>query len=250
MRDRMASASSHIIKLANLCFSWPKTEEPVLDIKELYIEDGEQIFIIGPSGSGKSTLLSILGGILKPQHGTVSVLGQDISLLNCSGRDQFRADHIGFIFQMFNLIPYLSIVENVILPCQFSGIRKKKVLEKAHSLQAEALRLLRQLNLDDEDLLSKPVIELSVGQAQRVAAARALIGSPEIIIADEPTSSLDSDHRQAFINLLFNECTQAGTTLIFVSHDTSLGKLFHRTIELNNINKATVVGKIMKGVSI
>lgn len=246
----MVSASPHIIKLDDLCFSWPKKQEPVLDIKELGIACGEQIFIIGPSGSGKSTLLSILGGILKPQHGTVSVLGKEVSMLSSSDRDQFRADHIGFIFQMFNLIPYLTIVENVTLPCHFSTIRKEKVLAKGTTLQEEALRLLKKLNLDDQELLAKPVVELSVGQQQRVAAARALIGSPEIIIADEPTSSLDSDHREAFINLLFEECEQADTTLIFVSHDTSLARLFHRTVELSHFNTAIAAHKTTGGASV
>ncbi len=245
----MVSASPHIVKLADLYFNWPKAKQPVLDIKELSIGSGEQIFIIGPSGSGKSTLLSILGGILKPQHGMVSVLGHEISTLTSSERDQFRADHIGFIFQMFNLIPYLSIVENVTLPCQFSRIRKQRVLNKAISIQEEALRLLRKLNLSDEHLLSKPVIELSVGQQQRVAAARALIGSPEIIIADEPTSSLDSDHRQAFINLLFEECAQTNTTLIFVSHDTSLAELFHRTVKLHQLNNVVTFQQELGGIS-
>jgi len=191
---------------------------------------------MGPSGSGKTTLLGLLAGILKPQRGSVTVLGTDITTLHSIARDRFRADHIGFIFQMFNLIPYLSVVENIILPCHFSALRKKRALEHSSDLKSEALRLLTRLNLHDEQLLKKPVVELSIGQQQRVAAARALMGAPELLIADEPTSSLDSDHRQAFINLLFEECKASTTTLVFVSHDTSLAGLFHRRLQLDELN--------------
>ena len=111
------------------------------------------------------------------------------------------AHHIGFVFQMFNLIPYLSVVENVLLPCRFSDQRRLRALRDADSPEAEALRLLRQLDMTDATLLRRPVTSLSVGQQQRVAAARALIGAPALLIADEPTSSLDSDRRESFIRL-------------------------------------------------
>ena len=237
------TAGEPILSLQKLCFSWPKQADPILDIEQFQIESGEQLFLMGPSGSGKTTLLGILAGLIKPQQGEVVVLGQNIASLKGAAGDRFRAHHIGFIFQMFNLIPYLSVQENVILPCHFSRPRKEAALRQSPGLEEEAQRLLGHLRLDSKELINKPVLELSVGQQQRVAAARALIGSPELLIADEPTSSLDNEHREAFIRLLFEECALAGTTLIFVSHDTSLADLFHRTVHLQELNRATAKRK-------
>ena len=224
------------IDVAGLCFSWD-SHDPLLDIDSLQIKRGERIFIEGPSGSGKSTLLSLIAGVVTPQKGTIAINDQSVSALNGADRDRFRADHIGFIYQMFNLIPYLSVVENVTLPCRFSLRRREKAAARSSSFEAEAMRLLKSLDLDSASVIKKPATELSVGQQQRVAAARALIGAPEIIIADEPTSSLDTDYRKAFIRLLFQECDPKETTLIFVSHDTTLANLFDQTIRLADINK-------------
>ncbi len=202
------------------------------------MKQGERLFIKGASGSGKSTLLNLLGGVMRPQRGEINVLGKTINTLSGSQRDIFRADHIGFIFQMFNLIPYLSVMENVILPLHFSKRRYHRIAECGAPRQ-EASRLLAHLDLDEHVLQHRTVAELSVGQQQRVAAARALIGSPEIVIADEPTSSLDSDRREAFIRLLINECEAAGSTLLFVSHDSNLEGSFDRTVALDRINATT-----------
>ena len=150
-----------------------------------------------------------------------------------AARDRFRADHIGYIHQMFNLVPYLSVLENVTLPCRFSRRRISRAQRHSPTASAEAQRLLAHLGLDSQRVLRKPVSELSVGQQQRVAAARALIGSPELIIADEPTSALDAANREAFIELLFNECDETGSTLLFVSHDASLGPMFDRAVQLD-----------------
>ena len=224
------------IDVSGLCFAW-HINDPLLEIDALQIKRGERIFIEGPSGSGKSSLLSLIAGVVTPQKGTIAINEQLISALNGADRDRFRADHIGFIYQMFNLIPYLSVVENVTLPCRFSLRRREKAAARSLSFKAEALRLLKSLGLDGASVIKKPANELSVGQQQRVAAARALIGAPEIIIADEPTSSLDTDYRKAFIRLLFQECDPKETTLIFVSHDTTLANLFDQTIRLADINK-------------
>lgn len=193
----------------------------------------------GPSGSGKSTLLSLLAGVVSPLEGTVRVLGQHLGALTGAARDRFRADHIGFIFQMFNLIPYLSVTENVCLPCGFSPRRWARAVQAGGSVEREAFRLLEHLDMAAPDVLCRPVTELSVGQQQRVAAARALIGAPEIVIADEPTSSLDADRRANFLDLLFRECMRENAVLIFVSHDASLAPLFDRAIHFNEINHAT-----------
>lgn len=228
-----------IIQLDSTTFSWAAGLEPLLDIGFLEILTGEKLFIEGPSGSGKSTLLNLLAGVLVPQQGEVRILERGMTTISSADRDRFRADHIGVIFQMFNLIPYLSIAENVTLPCRFSKRKLKNTTERSGGPLQEATRLLTALNLADPEMLRRPVTDLSVGQQQRVAAARALIGAPDIVIADEPTSSLDAAHREAFIKLLFQECEQAGTTLVFVSHDGSLARFFDRSLALQTINRAS-----------
>jgi putative ABC transport system ATP-binding protein len=226
----------HIIDIHKLQFRWRENVPLVLDIDSLQIAPGERIFIQGPSGSGKSTLLSLIAGVLTPQRGRLSILGSPLPDLRGAARDTFRADHIGFIFQMFNLLPYLSVLENVTLPLYFSDRRRRRV----DSAEQEAIRLLSHLDMAAPEILSRPVTELSVGQQQRVAAARALIGSPELLIADEPTSALDADRRDAFIQLLIDECDAAGTTLVFVSHDAALQSRFDRSIALHEINRANM----------
>ncbi|MCP3869907.1 MAG: ABC transporter ATP-binding protein [Gammaproteobacteria bacterium] len=225
------------IQLRDLHFEWRSDLPEVLHIPKFEVTRGERIFIRGASGSGKSTLLSLLAGVNLPTRGEVKVLGETINRLSGSRRDHFRSDHIGFIFQLFNLIPYLSVLENVTLPCRFSQKRKQKATRSGKSLIDEATRLLAHLDMADDTLIHRPVTELSVGQQQRVATARALIGAPEIVIADEPTSALDSDMRQAFIRLLFQECEETSSTLLFVSHDRQLESLFGRHIALDEINR-------------
>lgn len=228
-----------IVSLREVRFRWRAQEPDILTISRLEIEPGERLFVEGPSGSGKTTLLGLLAGVNQPQQGQIEVLGERLEQLGAAARDRFRADHIGYIFQLFNLIPYLGVIDNVTLPARFSRRRRARALARSASLAAEARRLLGHLDMDQPDLLRKPVSELSIGQQQRVAAARALLGSPELLIADEPTSSLDSDLRRAFIELLFAECAEMGSTLIFVSHDPSLEGLFERTLRLRELNPAS-----------
>lgn len=225
---------SNVIDLENVTFRWSPDAKPTLQIDQLAITQAEHTFIKGPSGCGKSTLLSLLTGINAAESGKVAVLDNDLTQQSSRQRDRFRADHIGYIFQQFNLLPYLSVVENVVLPCQFSAHRKSNI---QGSLDATARHLLERLHLPNE-LLNKPVIELSIGQQQRVAAARALIGEPKLIIADEPTSALDFENRTAFIELLMEQATEAQSTLVFVSHDPTLEPLFKRSIQLQDINTA------------
>ncbi|KZY45857.1 MULTISPECIES: ABC transporter ATP-binding protein [unclassified Oleiphilus] len=231
-------AKQVLLKVDNLRFRWPSGQRDVLDIPKFEVLSGEGVFIKGESGTGKTTLLSLIGGINLPDAGCIEVLGTDISKLRQSRRDHFRADHIGFIFQLFNLIPYLSVIENITLACKFSKLRTQRVLAKSGSLEEEAYRLLSQLQLNDRSMLTRKVSDLSVGQQQRVAAARALIGSPELIIADEPTSALDADTREHFIQLLLEECKQSGATILFVSHDAGLEAAFDRSIQLGELNRA------------
>ena len=239
----MAESNAPVVQLKDLCFAWRADRPPVLDIAELHIARGERVFIRGASGSGKSTLLALLAGVATPQAGEVRVLDRVVNRLSGPARDHFRADHIGFIFQMFNLLPYLSVLDNVTLPCRFSRQRRERAQANSGSLEQEAQRLLQHLGLAHPELLHRAVTELSVGQQQRVAAARALIGAPQILIADEPTSALDSDRRAAFVRLLFQECDASGATLIFVSHDRQLEPLFGRHIELAEINRAAAASE-------
>lgn len=225
-----------MIELNEIRFSWSGQSELVLQIQALSVADHEKVFIKGPSGSGKTTLLNLIAGVLVPQSGTITVLNTPLKSLSSIRRDRFRSDHMGFIFQLFNLIPYLSVIENVTLPCYFSSRRMQKVLQRSRTHEEEARRLLSELNVGEE-LVHSPVTELSVGQQQRVAVARALIGGPEVVIADEPTSSLDTENREAFLKLLFQEVTAFDSTLIFVSHDPSLGQLFDRTLNLPELNR-------------
>jgi len=209
------------------------TADPVIEIDHLAIERGESVFLKGPSGSGKSTLLGLIGGVLTPQSGQVSLCGQDMSRLPSGKCDKLRVDHLGIIFQQLNLLPYLSVLANVALPCEFSDRRRKRLTV---SVDQEALRLVKSLGLTPSDL-KRPVRELSVGQQQRVAVARALIGGPDLIIADEPTSALDHENRDRFIELLNDQRAAFGSSLLFVSHDTTLAKHFDRALDLRALNK-------------
>lgn len=225
-----------VIELQDLCFAWPK-QATLLDIEAFRLEPEQSLFLKGPSGSGKTTLLGLLGGVHLPQSGSIRLLGHDLSTLSASARDRFRVDHSGFIFQQFNLLPFLSVLDNVLLPCQFSKLRKQHAIERHGSIQSAAQTLLYDLGLAPQ-LHQQLAGELSIGQQQRVAAARALIGQPKLVIADEPTSALDADSREAFLQLLFAECKAAGASLLFVSHDQSLAKLFDRSIDLTQLNRA------------
>ena len=229
-----------VIDIRALEFRWQGNAPTVLSIESLHVAAGECLYIKGPSGRGKSSLLSLLSGVTTAVAGSVCVMDQALERLGSVERDHFRADHIGYIFQMFNLIPFLSVVDNVMLPCRFSACRRAKALARGTDLETTARRLLHHLDMDHLDLHQRAVTTLSVGQQQRVAAARALMGSPELLIADEPTSSLDADRRESFIRLLFDEYRQAGATLIFVSHDAALEHLFDRTVDLAAINRSAL----------
>ncbi|MFC4992412.1 ABC transporter ATP-binding protein [Rubritalea tangerina] len=212
------------IELKDIRFAWER--EVVLELDAFEVARGEKVFVGGPSGCGKSSLLSLLSGVAAPQSGEVKMLGREIGKMGAAGRDRFRADHVGYIFQIFNLVPFLSVEENVTLPLRYSKRRASRVDQP----KAEAQRLLDHLGMGE--FLGRQVTDLSVGQQQRVAAARALIGRPEIILADEPTSALDRESGEGFIELMFQECEQAGISIVFVSHDAGLSSRFDRAIQL------------------
>jgi putative ABC transport system ATP-binding protein len=226
------------VELSKLRFAY-RAGQDVLAIDHLSIARGETVFLHGPSGSGKTTLLGLLAGVLRANAGEVRVLGQDFSRMSNGERDAFRARHLGYVFQMFNLIPYLSVRENILLPIRLESARRARL--GAQTFDAAVRDVASQLDI--ARFLDTPIGELSVGQQQRVAAARALIGSPEVVIADEPTSALDTDRREQFLELLFRSCEKARATLVFVSHDHTLMPLFSRIVELGEINTAATNGR-------
>lgn len=222
------------VSIQQLRFAYPSdTAKTVLDIPEWSVAQGESVFLHGPSGTGKSTLLNLLAGILQCREGTLEVLGHSLHAMSGRQRDRFRARHIGFVFQQFNLIPYLNVLDNVLLASYFA--------DRA-SGREDALTLLQELQLDAE-LCRKKASELSVGQQQRVAIARALISKPEMLIVDEPTSALDTDNRDIFMQLLLELVQRHQMTLLFVSHDRSLDRGFHRSVSLQEFNQAAHAGE-------
>lgn len=222
------------IDLNDVAFTWQGRTQFTLTVPNLTVPAGEKLFLLGQSGSGKSTLLSLICGITQPQQGTIAVDGVDLSTLRPSARDRFRAERIGVIFQMFNLLPYASPLENILLQLSFAPERRKRL----ENPQEEALRLTTALGLDRDLVLNAQTSELSIGQQQRVAAARALIGRPRLIVADEPTSSLDANSQDAFLDLLMQQCDEAGANLLMVSHDARLAQSFDRTLDLADIAHA------------
>ena len=198
---------------------------------EIEVGKGERLLIRGFSGCGKTTLLSLIAGALKLQNGDIKFDGNEYSKMSSLLLDKFRADHIGYIFQTLNLIPFLSVSENIALGIKFSKSRKSKV----NDFNQEIVRLVSSLGLGKE-VLKTPVNRLSVGQQQRVAVARALLGKPDLILADEPTSALDSGTTQKFLNEVMETFDSTRQAIIMVSHDTSIAPYFDSVIDFNSNN--------------
>jgi putative ABC transport system ATP-binding protein len=215
-------------------FCWPGAQAFAIAINRLAIERGERVLVLGPSGSGKSTLLSLVCGIAAPQAGVIEVLGRNIAAMSAADRDRFRAEHYGVIFQMFNLLPYASAMDNVLLGLSFAPERQKRIVTYRPARE-EAARLLATLGVSGRLATKGMAAQLSVGQQQRVAAARALIGAPELVIADEPTSALDKRTQATFLDLLFDQVAEVSATLVMVSHDDRLAARFDRAVELGDI---------------
>ncbi len=224
-----------MLQIRALRFAWPGASD-CIDIDALDVAAGRTVFLHGPSGCGKSTLLGLMAGVLQASAGTVSLLGQPWSALPAGARDARRADHVGVIFQQFNLLPYLTVLDNVLLPCRFSRLRARRC---AGSPAQAARTLLQRMGLST-GLLGRRADALSVGQQQRVAAARALLGAPELVIADEPTSALDAAVRGDFMDLLLGECAASHSTLVFVSHDERLAARFDERLSLPALNRASM----------
>jgi putative ABC transport system ATP-binding protein len=225
----MVGTSPVAVSVEGLQFEWPGASGRLLDIPRWELRGGTRVLVLGPSGSGKSTLLSLLAGVRISAQGRVAVMGADWAGLPSGRRDAWRADHVGYVFQQFNLLPYLSALDNVTLPCRFSRSRRQRAGDPARA----GAELLAALGLP-EGLWSQRADQLSVGQQQRVAAARALIGKPGLVIADEPTSALDDDTRDQYMQVLLEACETAGAALVFVSHDRRLRHHFDRVCHLDH----------------
>jgi putative ABC transport system ATP-binding protein len=224
----------NVIRMSGVRFAWPGRDAFSIAVDAFSLPVAKRILLIGPSGSGKSTFLSLICGIVAPQTGAIDILGTDITKLPASARDGFRAEHFGIIFQIFNLLPYGTVIDNVLLPLSFAPRRRERATANG-TAEAEAVRLLTRLGVEPHLLRGPSAANLSVGQQQRVAAARALIGSPEIIVADEPTSALDRNRQAAFLDLLFTQVSEAGASLIMVSHDETLAGRFDEVMRLDAI---------------
>lgn len=224
--------TKHSIKIKNLEYNYDKSNKTslVIDIPIWQVAEGEQVFMMGDSGSGKTTLLNLLCGILTPTQGEVNVLGENLSALSNSRKDTFRANNIGVVFQRFNLIPYLTVLDNIRLA---SVLAKNK-----NSFNQSKVKELIQLLKLPLAILQQKVNQLSVGQQQRVAIVRAFINEPQVLLVDEPTSALDASARDAFMHLLMKLCDKQNATLIFVSHEQSLSKHFSSMVDLTALNKA------------
>ena len=219
-----------VLSVKDVRYHWPGRDGFGLSVPAFAIEEGESVLLLGESGSGKSTLLSLICGTIVPQSGLLNVCGQDITRLSGGARDRFRADHIGVIFQQFNLLPFGSVEDNILLPLRFASLRRQRVEHPRET----ATDLCRALGLP-EAVLTRRASKLSVGQQQRVAVARALIGQPPLIIADEPTSALDETSQAAFLDVLFRQVAAQATSLLMVSHDPRLGSRFDRVVNMDQI---------------
>lgn len=221
---------TNILELSDVEFAYQKNL--VFSGLNLKMKAGESLYIHGPSGCGKSTMLGLIAGTLTPRQGYIGLDGIEWHTLSSSKKDRLRAELMGYIFQSFNLIPYLNVEDNIRLSFTFAKTSRLSRLE----LQERLEQLTQKLNIFD--LLDKSVIELSVGQQQRVAAVRALIHKPKLLIADEPTSALDTNNREAFLKTLLSEAQKSNMAVLFVSHDPSLAGLFERRASLSELTRS------------
>jgi ABC-type lipoprotein export system ATPase subunit len=212
-----------LIEIRQLEFAYPKTDFR-LAVERLAIAAGERVAVVGPSGSGKTTLLHLISGIAVPSRGTVEVAGRSVSGLSDAQRRDFRAASIGFIFQQFELVEYLSVIDNIVLPFMIN-----RSLQIDAAVRERAIELARSVGLHDK--LSRNIRRLSQGEQQRVAICRALITDPPLLLADEPTGNLDPRNKSMTIRLLFEFCARQRATLLVVTHDLGILEGFDRQID-------------------
>ena len=217
--NRKSANKEQAVCATELVFSWSGPVVFSINVRHFAVASGETVLLLGESGSGKSTLLSLICGIFPPDSGNVVVDGVDLTQLKPGQRDKFRAEHIG-------------VIDNVVLPIRFAPARHARLKMPVRQV---AVEMLQKLGLPRSAIEQGSASQLSVGQQQRVAVARALIGAPELIIADEPTSSLDDKSQTRFLDLLFENVRKAGSTLLLVSHDERMSPRFDRTVRLSDI---------------
>ena len=203
---------------------------PILDVPRFEVAAGEQIVLVGRSGSGKTTLLHLISGISKPDEGSIRIDGVEITRLPEAGRDRFRADKIGYVFQTFNLLPGFNALENVLLGMTFAT-------GKVHPERAK--HLLERVGLGHR-LHHKPT-QMSVGEQQRVAVARALANKPKLLLADEPTANIDTRHQKQVVDLIRETCHEENVALVLVTHTPQVAEQFDRVDDLENINRLALV---------
>ena len=228
------------LELRQIEFAWPNQTKPLFVIPELSLQQGQTLFIGGPSGSGKSSLLSLIAGIQLPRQGSCQVLGTSLKQLSASERDRFRGEHLGLIFQQFNLLPFLTVEENIELPSKLFASRLQKSTQLFGSVKRHIDTLCNALHLQPS-LRRRQARLLSVGEQQRVAAARALLGCPALIVADEPTSALDEDNKLDFLNLLLSTASAQNTSVVTVSHDMRIASNFDHVFQMPKMESSHVL---------
>lgn len=217
---------THALAIEHLRFRYPRSVRDVVSIDALTLDPGEQVLLTGASGRGKSTLLYLIAGLMEPGAGRVLVHGEDVHALRGHKRDEFRGRAIGMIFQTFNLLQGFTAAENVMLAMMFSDIPRAEHKPRAGEL-------LRHLGVGRPDA---PPEELSIGQQQRVAVARAIACKPDLVLADEPTASLDPDNAEGAMDLIQTACRESGAALLCVSHDPSMAARFERRARLDELS--------------
>ena len=220
-----------MIQLKDLLFRYPQSDFK-LEIDSLVFDVGSKTAIIGPSGFGKTTMLNLLAGILLPEKGEVVIFNEVVNKLSEDQRRNFRIQNIGFIFQDFRLVPYLSVLDNILLPFQINTILKpdKNYISRARELATE---------LGIGNLIRKYPDKLSHGERQRVAIARALVNEPKVLLADEPTGNLDPDNKIHIKDILFKAVERFDATLITVTHDHEMLDGFDKIIDFKNYRTKT-----------
>ena len=220
-----------MIRIDSLTFTYPGAEF-LLNIPALHVAAGEKVAVIGPSGSGKTTLLNLVAGILLPQHGRVGCAGVEVSALGDRARRDFRISTIGFVFQDFELLDYLDVLDNILHPYRITG-----ALRLTSEVRQRAAELARQMDIGDK--LGRRVDHLSQGEKQRVAICRALLPSPRLVLADEATGNLDPRNKTHILQLLFDSVAAHDATLLAVTHDHELLPHFDRVVDFNDFRSAT-----------